>query len=280
MREGERTLKLHQTQHNKSTGDYRDCVRYFSDQLLGWRAQCHEELDAFPTTEFRSALCEGYQVLMELYLPKKDDIRQTNVLNVKRQNQVINLIEVGRVVGNPQSNYLTELWRTSAHIKFTSFNFALIFDSVSADWIRSGTLFNHQRVTDVLTNCRERHGQVRMLPLLVSVLLWAADFPHSARKCPLQYSSRQNLTTPTSQFGSQQPTPQPPVPQPAVPACSLCRQGSSGTHPELNILPSQPPGPGAGEGQIKACWAPSFFPSLTSNQPHSRVVSCQASACP
>ncbi|KAK5878137.1 hypothetical protein CesoFtcFv8_025574 [Champsocephalus esox] len=54
----------------------------------------------------------------------------------------------------------------------------------------------------------------------------------------------------------------------------LGRTQSSASHT------NQPPGPGAGEGQIKACLAPSFFPALTSNQPHSGVVSWQASACP
>lgn len=47
---------------------------------------------------------------------------------------------------------------------------------------------------------------------------------------------------------------------PAAPACSLRRRGSAGTYPELSISQLQPPGPGAGEGQIKACVAPSFFP--------------------
>lgn len=88
------------------------------------------------------------------------------------------------------------------------------------------------------------------------------------------------MTTPTSQFGSRQPTPQPPAPPLAVPACSLCRRGSSGTHPEPQHLTVPASRPGAGEGQIKACLAPFSFLALTSNQPHSRVVSCQASACP
>lgn len=56
------------------------------------------------------------------------------------------------------------------------------------------------------------------------------------------------------------PSPSPPAPQPTVPACSLRRQGSAGTHPELSISQSQPPGLGAGEGQIKACFGALHLP--------------------
>ena len=37
---------------------------------------------------------------------------------------------------------------------------------------------------------------------------------------------------------------------------------------------------GLGRGKSKPALAPSIFPTLTSNQPHSGVMSCQASACP
>lgn len=136
----------------------------------------------------------------------------------------------------------------------------------------------HQPVTDVWTNCRERHGQVRMLPLLVSSRLSAADFPHSARKRPLQYSSRQIQRLPHLNLAlgspSPPPSPSPPAPQPTVPACSLRRQGSAGTHPELSISQSQPPGLGAGEGQIKACFGALHLPyaHLKSASQRGRVV--------
>ncbi|KAK5849896.1 hypothetical protein PBY51_014194 [Eleginops maclovinus] len=119
-----------------------------------------------------------------------------------------------------------------------------------------------------------------MFPLLVSSLLSAADFPHSARKCPLQYSSRQIRRLPHLNLALGSPRPNPllhsPQSQPTLSAARgpLGRTQSSASHT------NQPPGPGAGEGQIKACLAPSFFSALTSNQPHSGVVSCQASACP
>lgn len=79
-------------------------------------------------------------------------------------------------------------------------------------------------------------------------------------------------------LGSPRPNPllRSPRSQPALSAAG----GLLGRTQSLSISQSQPPGPGAGEGQIKACLAPSCFPALTSNQPHSRVVSCQASACP
>lgn len=176
----------------------------------------------------------------------------------------------------PSLNICLELWRPSTNIKFTHSNFALMFDSVSAVGIR-GALFNHQHVTDVWTNCGERHRQVRMLPLLVSSWLSDTDFPNCAHNCPLQYSSRQIRRLPHLNLALGSPRPNP---QLHDPACSLCRRGSAGTHPELSISQSQPPGPGAGEGQIKACLAPSFFPALTSNQPHSRDMSCQAPASP
>lgn len=137
-----------------------------------------------------------------------------------------------------------------------------MFDLVSAEQIRGGTLFNHQRVTDVCTNCTERHRQVRMVPLLVSSLLSAADFPHSSSKCPPQYSSKQILRLPHLNLSLCSPRPNPQLRSPSVPSLFslLRRRGSAGTHPELSILQSQPSGPGAGEGQIKACLASSFFP--------------------
>lgn len=61
---------------------------------------------------------------------------------------------------------------------------------------------------------------------------------------------------------------------------SLPLRRIAGMHPEHGNSQSQPLGPRAGEGQIKASLAPSIFPPCTSNQPHSGVVSCLASACP
>lgn len=129
-----------------------------------------------------------------------------------------------------------------------------MFDSVSAESIRSGTLFNHQRVTDVWTNCRERHGQVRMFPLLVSSLLSAADFPHSARKCPLQYSSRQIRRLPHLNLALCSPRPNPLLhglrPQPVLSAARglLGRTQSSGSRsPSLQAL-------GLGRGKSKPPW--------------------------
>lgn len=151
---------------------------------------------------------------------KKGDIwetpGQTNLPNVRRQRQVITLIYVGRTVGNPQPKYLSELWRASTNINFAHSNFALMFDPVSTEWIHGCTLFNHQHVTDVWTNCRERHGQVRMFPLLVSSLLSAADFPNSAHKCPLQYSSRQIRRLPHLNLALGSPRTQPPAPRPSL----------------------------------------------------------------
>lgn len=142
----------------------------------------------------------------------------------------------------------------------------------------------HQPVTDVWTNCRERHGQVRMLPLLVSSRLSAADFPHSARKRPLQYSSRQIQRLPHLNLALGSPSPPPPHPLPlhspqSQPVLSAARGLLGRTQSSASHSPSLQAS-GLGRGKSKPALAPSIFPTLTSNQPHSGVVSCQASACP
>lgn len=110
-------------------------------------------------------------------------------------------------------------------------------------------------MTDVWTNCRARHGQVRMFPLLVSSLLSAADFPHSARKCPLQYSSRQIQRLPhlNLALGSPRPNPPAPAPQPrslfSLPpgVCWDAPQSSASLSPSLQA-------PGLGRGKSKPAW--------------------------
>lgn len=81
--------------------------------------------------------------------------------------------------------------------------------------------------------------------------------PHSARKCPLQYSSRQIRRLPHLNLALGSSGPQPPNPPtlsgPHGPSLFSPPPGVCWDAPlELGISRLQPPGPRAGEGQIKA----------------------------
>lgn len=99
-REGERALKLHQTQHNKSKGDYCNCVRYFSDQLLGLTGTAprgawvpspqqvqHSIMWRLPRPH--ACICRKKRVAIG------ETPWRTNLLNVRRQNQVTTLVSGG-----------------------------------------------------------------------------------------------------------------------------------------------------------------------------------------
>lgn len=77
------------------------------------------------------------------------------------------------------------------------------------------------------------------------------------------------------------PRPNPPARRPRGPSPLSLPPGVCWDAPRAKHLPIPASRPrGAGEGQIKGCMPPSSFPALTSNQSHSRVVPCQAAACP
>lgn len=140
----------------------------------------------------------------------------------------------------------------------------------------------HQPVTDVWTNCRERHGQVRMLPLLVSSRLSAADFPHSARKRPLQYSSRQIQRLPHLNLALSSPSPPLPIPSRSTahspslfsPPPGVCWDAPRAQH--LTVPASRPRGWGGANQSL--LWRPPS--SLRSPQISLTAGSCRAKPPP
>lgn len=134
-----------------------------------------------------------------------------------------------------------------------------MFDSVSAERVHRGTLSNYQCVTDVCKNCSERSGCSLSWLVVYCKLLISHTAPANALfNIHLGKFDDSHISIWLSAAYAPPPPPTPCSNSPAVAACSLCAAGglrgrtqsSASRHP-------LPPGPGGGEGQIKACLAPS-----------------------